>query len=86
MRQFDASIDLTTHTVPAGLQSAVAIARVHSAVQAVDGAGWVSVEWCGDAPARLPWLRVYQPGDGRAKIGGEWDAIASLVRLVRFRP
>jgi hypothetical protein len=44
MTHFDASIDLTVHNVPAGIDVAAAVARVRAAVQDLPGANWVSVE------------------------------------------
>lgn len=64
MTSFDVCIDLTVHIVPAGISPAVAVARVREAVERVPGAGWISVEWCGDAPASAPWLRLFRQGNG----------------------
>jgi hypothetical protein len=59
MQPFDASVDLTVHTVPGHLDPSQAVARVRAAVESLPGAGWVSVEWCGDATASLPWVTLY---------------------------
>lgn len=79
-RPFDCSIDLTMHTVPSTVPPDQAIRRVRKAIEALPGAGWISVTWCGDAPPELPWLRLYQPGEGGEQTGNEWDALATDIR------
>jgi hypothetical protein len=79
MQWFDASIDLTVHTVPSDLDPDQAVVRVRAAVEGLAGAGCVSVERCGDAPARLPWLALYEPGNAVPQSGGAFDALAALV-------
>ena len=82
MTPFDACIDLTIHNVPAGISSVVAVARVREAVEKVPGAGWVSVEWCGDAPASGLWLRLFKQGNGQQQSGGEWDLLADQITVI----
>lgn len=77
--QFDVSIDLTDWLVPPGADPLAATNRVRSAVERLPGAGWVSVEWCGNTPADLPWLRLFRPGCAEVVVGGEWDALEQLV-------
>jgi hypothetical protein len=72
MTSFDASIDLTVHTVPASIPPDAAVQRVRTAVEALDGAAWVSVAWCGDCPPGLPWLRVWAAGDSTPRAGVRW--------------
>ena len=79
MTAFDASIDLTIHTVPPGTQPSVAVERVRDAVADLPGARWVSVEWCGDAPASLPWIAVYEPGNAVPMTGGAFAAVAMRI-------
>ena len=70
--------------VPATVPSKAAVARVRTAVEAMPGAGWISVEWCGDAPGESRWLRVFPAGDGREQWDGVWEGvwerIATAVR------
>ena len=62
MLQFDASVDLTEHNIPPGMPPALAVERAREALGALTGAGWVSVEWCGGAPAQASWARAYKRG------------------------
>jgi hypothetical protein len=79
--RFDASIDLTDRLVPPGADPYAAISRVRTAVEALPGSGWVSMEWCASAPGSS-WLRLYRPGYAEAMAGGEWDALGDLVEGV----
>ena len=65
--EFDACIDLTQHNTPTGIAGADAVRRVREAVEALPGAAWISVEWCGPAPPSLSWLRLFRRGDGRER-------------------
>jgi hypothetical protein len=83
---FDCSIDLTKHhPVPADLAPSQAAELVRAAIEALPGARWVSVEWCGDTPPDLPWLRVYALGDGREQSGGVWSELADSLRMIVHR-
>lgn len=79
MTEFDTSIDLTTAILPKGIQPDVAVQRVSDAVADLPGARWVSVEWCGDVPASLPWVTVYEPGNAVPMIGGTFAAVAARI-------
>jgi hypothetical protein len=79
MQRFDASADLTVHSVSADLEPGQAVFRVRTAVESLPSAGWVFVEWCGDAPATLSWVTLYEPGRAAPQSGGPYDAIAALV-------
>ncbi len=82
MTGFDASIDLTIHSVPTGIDVAEAVVRVRAAVDDVPGANWVSVEWCSDAPAFLPWLTLYMPGCGIPLTGERFTHLARRIEAV----
>lgn len=58
---------------------------MRTAVEALDGAAWVSVEWCGDCPPGLPWLRVWAAGDSTPRAGGALVALAAMIRVVTVR-
>ncbi len=82
--RFDASIDLTLGQrrhwmgTPAGAVSAVGVA-----VRALPGAGWIDVEYCGDAPGDRV-LRLYPQGRSRGADGAEWDRLGDeITRTVR---
>ena len=77
MPPFDACIDLTVRTVPEAIAPGDAVERVRSAVEALPGAGWISVEWHGDAPGR--WLRVFPVGVAREQEDGEWAELAERI-------
>ena len=77
MPPFDACIDLTTRTVPAGMAPPDAVARVRSAVEALPGAGWISIEWSGDVPG--DWLRVFPAGVGSEQEEGEWADLREQI-------
>jgi hypothetical protein len=77
--QWDASIDIVAaHLEPGADGPGDAVARVRAAVESLPGAGWVSVAWCGRAPA-IRWLRVYPPGRCVEPVGPEWDAVRRRV-------
>ena len=84
MTSFDACLDLTVRVVPGGTPPKVAVERVRSAVQALPGAAWISVEWCGDAPGESRWLRVFPEGEGAEQWDGTWadlrERITATVR------
>ena len=80
MLQFDASIDLTEHNTPPGMAPAIAVERVREAVGAMTGAGWVSVGWCGGAPAAASWVRVFKQGVAEPLPGPAGEAVAVLLR------
>ena len=44
------------------------------------GAGWVSVEWCGGAPAEASWVRVFKRGVAEPLPAPVGDALAALVK------
>ena len=78
MGRWDASIDLTS-AVLQDEPGPLPIERVRAAVEALEGAAFVSVEDCRGAPANLRWLTLYEPGDARPRSGGPWDALAIRV-------
>jgi hypothetical protein len=77
--EFDASLDLRADLVPDNLTPREAVELVRAAVEALPGAGWISVAWCGHCPP-VPWVRVYKPGRGEAMEGGEWDLIEARIK------
>ena len=77
MPPFDVCLDLTVRTVPEGMAPQIAVERVRSAIEALPGAGWVSVEWCGHAPSR--WLRVFPAGVGSEQEDGEWAELRERI-------
>lgn len=79
MALFDVSIDLTAAMIPTGSDPAAAVVAVRRTVEEIEGSGWVSVEWCGDPPAGLSWLRLYRPGRAEVMGGDKWDALERLV-------
>ena len=82
---FDVSIDITEAVLTSGSPMPPdAAKRVRNAVQALPGAGWVSVEVCDGTPPGLLWLALYRPGGSERLDGGEWDEIArSVEKAVR---
>ena len=81
MLQFDASVDLTEHNIPPGMLPAIAVERAREAVGAMTGAGWVSVEWCGGAPAEAGCIRVFKRGAAEPLPGAAGEAVAALLKL-----
>ncbi len=81
MLLFDASVDLTEHNVPPGMAPAVAVERAREALGKMTGAGWVSVEWCGGAPAEAVGVRVFKPGASELLPGPPGEAVAALLRM-----
>ena len=81
MLLFDASVDLTRHSVPRGMAPAVAVERTREALGALAGAGWVSVEWCGEAPTDADWVRVYKPGATESLPIPAGDAVLALLKI-----
>ena len=81
MLQFDASVDLTEHNVPPGMPPAIAVERAREALEALTGAGWVSVEWCGGAPAEASWARAYQRGSAEPLPDPVRNAVLALLKL-----
>ena len=79
---FDASIDLTDQAIPAGMAPTEAVGRVLRAVGAIPGAGWVSVDYAGKAPAGLPLVRLFTPGTASAQTEGRWAGQAGMVQAV----
>ncbi len=79
--EFDASIDLVASQVPDWLPPEDAVRRVREAVEALPGAGWVSVEWCGNAP-HVRWIRLYRPGHGAVMEGPPWDHLQARIEAV----
>jgi hypothetical protein len=65
--KFDASIDLVAGHLPEGLPPQEGVRRARGAVEAVPGAGWVSVEWCGHIPA-VKWIRLYKIHTSRIQV------------------
>ena len=59
---FDVTIDLTDDIVPPGVRPHQAVHRVRAAVEAMPGAGWVSVDYFGLIPPGLPWIVLYEAG------------------------
>ena len=45
------------------------------------GAGWVSVEWCGGAPAEASWVRVFKPGAAEPLPGPAGEAVLALLKM-----
>ena len=78
--EFDVSVDLVAGHLPQGLAPTDAVRRVRAAVEALPGAMWVSVEWCGDAPA-IRWLRLYRRGRGEEMKGDPWDRLRNEVKV-----
>jgi hypothetical protein len=76
--EFDASIDLVADHLPKGLSSNEAVQRAREAVEALPGAGWISVEYCGDIPS-VRWIRLFQRGRGKVMEGGLWDQLQADV-------
>ncbi len=81
MLQFDASVDLTEHNIPPGMPPAVAVERARAALGALTGAGWVSVEWCGGAPAEASWVRIFKRGAAEPLPGPAGEAVAALLKM-----
>ena len=81
MLQFDASVDLTEHNIPPGMPPTVAVERAREALRALTGAGWVSVEWCGGAPAGASWARVYKRGSAEPLPDPVCKAVLALLKL-----
>ena len=77
MLYFDVSVDLTT--LPPDMPPARAIELVLSAVRAIPGAGWGSVEDCRGAPPGLRWVTTYAPGRSTPMDGGDWEGIRETV-------
>ena len=77
MLLFDASVDLTEHNIPPGMPPTIAVERAREALGALTGVGWVSVEWCGEAPAEASWARAYK---------GSGHESALSVRFARTEP
>ncbi len=81
MLQFDASVDLTEHNIPPGMPPALAVERAREALGALTGAGWVSVEWCGGAPAGASWARAYKRGSAEPLPDPVCNAVLALLKL-----
>jgi hypothetical protein len=78
--EFDASIDLVAHQLPEGLPPPEATRRARAAVEALPGAGWISVEWCGHFPvAAAGWVRVYWRGRGEVMEGRSWRDLQAVI-------
>jgi hypothetical protein len=76
--EFDASIDLFADHLPDGLSSKEGVERAREAVEALPGAGWISVEYCGHyQPGE--WIRIFRPGRGEIMEGGLWDQLQANV-------
>ncbi len=60
---YDVLIALTPHLLSVGVRPAAAIPAVRAPLQAIEGVGWVSVEYH-PAPSSLRWLEVFAPGGG----------------------
>ena len=80
--RFDASIDLVDSMMPAGMPPLEAISRVRKAVQAMLGAGWISVDYAGLSPSALPWVLLYEPGCSVPREDGAWQGQAGVVMAV----
>ena len=75
---FDAMIDLNPGDLPPGLSHEAAVAAVVSAVGALPGAGWISVEV---HPRSAPVAaRVFPAGTSTPQAGEAWDALLANVR------
>ena len=59
---WDASIDLTDQVMLPGVSDATTAAKVRAAVEALHGAGWISVEQCPETPPGLQWVVAYRDG------------------------
>ena len=81
MLQFDASVDLTEQNIPPGMPPAIAVERAREALEALTGAGWVSVKWCGRAPAEASWTRVYNWGSAEPLPDPVCNAVLALLKL-----
>ncbi len=79
MPPFDACLDLTVRMLPGGVAPDAAVGRVRTAVEALPGAGWVSVEWCGDTPGESRWLRVFPAGRGGEQHDGAWAELRERI-------
>lgn len=53
---------VTDDIVPPGMRPHEAVYRVRTAVEAIPGAGWVSVDYSGLVPPDLPWIVLHRPG------------------------
>jgi hypothetical protein len=58
MIAFDAEIGLTKQNTPPGMRSAEALDRVKQAIEALPGAGNVSVTWCSRPSPTHKWVLV----------------------------
>ncbi len=82
MPEFDASIDIGPYNLPAHYDPAVAVEAVRHAVEALPGAGWISVEHQGLAPPNAPWLAVYPRGQCAIPDTEQWRQLAGRVETV----
>jgi hypothetical protein len=85
VRRFDASIDLPAAIVPPEMPPGEAVSRVRRAVEALPGAGCVSVDWSGLVPPGLPWLCLFEPGKQVAVTGGAWGSLAGDIQSAAQR-
>lgn len=88
--EFDASIDLVADHLPEGLPSRDGVQRAREAVEALPGAGWISIEYCGHYPPG-EWIRLFRPGRGEVMEGGPWDqlranVVATIAAAMQSRP
>ena len=77
---WDASIDLTAASAgPNPREPGRLLHDVRQAVLALPGAGEMSVELHGSAPASLRWLTLYKPGSAISPECPEWDDLHRQV-------
>ena len=81
MLQFDATVDFIEHNIPPGMPPTIAVKRAREALAALTGSGWVSVEWCGGAPAEASWARVYKRGSAEPLPNPVCKAVLALLKL-----
>lgn len=85
MARFDAAIDLTSDRIPPNMPPEEAIERVRHAVQALHGAGWISVGWCSRSSPDRDWVRVFAIGSGEQRSDALGAAIKAFVGLTARR-
>lgn len=59
---FDATVDIPESFMPPGMRPYEAVYRGREALEAMPGAGWVSVDYAGIIPPEVPWIVLYAAG------------------------